>query len=705
MDEKQIYKKIKDLSDRIVSGSALCTRADLAYELKDLGFDKDSAAVGEWVWKAYTYYDRYENIRKAFVNNEKKKSLVDEYSIYSSVGEGNAEEVSSILDADISGSDHALALLNTAVSKSMQEVSVSGAGGIVGHITGTKAVSDIRAMASAVFQNYSEMVSAYEEAKSQVKSTIADFVAVRTYVNDIYRKYSLALVDIFGDSVKAVSPELFDFDTIQWLDVQGMLQNVQLEYEQVMGRCGELISVISENFSSTVKNAAYSYRAAGSKQAGLVLAGMGMIMHYLDAHERASELKGQLLTLKNNVRHDATLIKGDMGRLLLIYKGMNDFHIPRAEAFYRYSRSVIESDINEMIEAVYSTPGLENLREERESLLAEYSETERAVADSQANISYYTSHIAECEALIKSMSRQYEDAKRSKPSKPFFLMNIFTFGASSKKYNREIAEWYKLCQPVISQYEGLQVDIDLDKKDLSVHRKACDEGMHRMDEIKVRLKESGQKMKKAISVDAQSKLKIVGHLDTLIKLLRTAREIASTRLDEKLLRTVSIPDYRNEQLPQEISENIHLLAQVVREGLVMEHLQPAAGTEGQADGNASRRNIDEYANRFVDAQNAVMQKTVGLFEALAELEKKKAESRIIGSKYDMELKKMQSEFRREMSKIDEKSAVLREVLKKLNTSTDASQLRDALAALSDKQENLTDKDWNDFFNGNKTIEL
>ena len=100
-----------------------------------------------------------------------------------------------------------------------------------------------------------------------------------------------------------------------------------------------------------------------------------------------------------------------------------------------------------------------------------------------------------------------------------------------------------------------------------------------------------------------------------------------------------------------------------------------------------------------------MQKTVGLFEALAELEKKKAESRIIGSKYDTELKKLQSEFRREMSKIDEKSAVLREVLKKLNTSTDASQLRDALAALSDRQENFTDKDWNDFFNGNKTIEL
>ena len=71
----------------------------------------------------------------------------------------------------------------------------------------------------------------------------------------------------------------------------------------------------------------------------------------------------------------------------------------------------------------------------------------------------------------------------------------------------------------------------------------------------------------------------------------------------------------------------------------------------------------------------------------------------------MELKKLQSEFRREMSKIDEKSAVLREVLKKLNTSTDASQLRDALVALSDRQENFTDKDWNDFFNGNKTIEL
>ena len=95
------------------------------------------------------------------------------------------------------------------------------------------------------------------------------------------------------------------------------------------------------------------------------------------------------------MKHDATRIKGDMGRLLLIYKGMNDLHIPRAEAFYRYSRQVLESDLNRLVETLYNTPELSSLKHEREELLERQKATNRIISDSQLNIDYYTSHIAE----------------------------------------------------------------------------------------------------------------------------------------------------------------------------------------------------------------------------------------------------------------------------------------------------------------------
>ena len=173
---------------------------------------------------------------------------------------------------------------------------------------------------------------------------IADFVTLRSHVCDIYRRYALVLIDAFGDSVKAIAPQLFDFDSIEWLDTQQMLQNVKLDYDQITEHCSILMSSISESFSQSLKQASNSYRSTGSKQAGLLLAGLNMVSHYIDASSRTSELKEELLTLKNSVKHDVTLVKGDLSRLLVIYKTLNDLFIPQSEAFCQYSDQVLQGE-------------------------------------------------------------------------------------------------------------------------------------------------------------------------------------------------------------------------------------------------------------------------------------------------------------------------------------------------------------------------
>ena len=183
---------------------------------------------------------------------------------------------------------------------------------LLGTIVGTKGVTEVRKETSALFDCYSQLIGNYDGARDSVKVLIADFVTLRSHVCDIYRRYALVLIDAFGDSVKAIAPQLFDFDSIEWLDTQQMtqqmLQNVKLDYDQITEHCSILMSSISESFSQSLKQASNSYRSAGSKQAGLLLAGLNMVSHYIDASSRTTELKGELLTLKNSVKHDVTLI-------------------------------------------------------------------------------------------------------------------------------------------------------------------------------------------------------------------------------------------------------------------------------------------------------------------------------------------------------------------------------------------------------------
>lgn len=98
------------------------------------------------------------------------------------------------------------------------------------------------------------MIETYNNAKHQVKSIIADFVSLRTQICDVYRKFSSLLIDTLGDGIKAKHPDLFDFDSIEWLDVKGMMKNVKLDYDMISEKCQVLISSIQEDFVKSLKS-------------------------------------------------------------------------------------------------------------------------------------------------------------------------------------------------------------------------------------------------------------------------------------------------------------------------------------------------------------------------------------------------------------------------------------------------------------------
>lgn len=713
MDENQIYQKIYDIASQLLKENAVYTRADLAYELQDFGIKADSFEIGMLVWKAYKYFNDNEAIRHSFYDNEKKDPLVDEYRTDYLIETNDNTSLFPLLQQKLVKGNQALNQLENTVTQTLREQAVSGSISTLNTLAGTQGIVKVKNEATAVFNLYSELVGNYDDAKHQIQAVTTDFVKLRGQICDTYRQYALVLTDAFGDSIKTVSPELFDFDSIEWLDIHGMLQNVKLDYDKINEKCSTLMSSITDSFAQSLKTASKSYKAAGSKQIGLVLAGLNMVSHYIDAGQKTAELKQDLLTLKNSVKHDVTLIKGDMGRLFVIYKTLNDLYIPQAEAFCRFSKQVLSGEWQQLTQALYADTDIQSLKEERDEALESYKTLEREMTDEQLNIDYYTTRIEECRQLLDGMQTQYQQAQASKPEKPFFLTNLLTLGSAKQKYNRNIYDWNQACAPVISQYEEMQTDMKLDSDELEQLQQHLNENKRTHQLLKEKLHRLNREIMNNINVSPALQMKLLPHLESMVKLLRIAREIANSKLDNKLVKTVSITR-QNTELPQELKQNLQLFADTLREHVSIDYETaknsfyavsdeyPTDSRQSTSDGNVTEADFAQLS----DAENTAIQNTVNLLESWSRLKAMQEQSAIAHQAYDKELEKLQEAFRNNLADIDNRGVILRESLKKINTATSEEELKEGLLSLAQKEgESFSKEEWNEFLNGTKTIEL
>ena len=696
MDNNRIYQKIYDIASQLLKENAVYTRADLAYELQDFGIKADSSEIGMLVWEAYKRFNDNEAIRRSFYDNEKKDPLVDEYRTDYLIETNDIPSLFPLLQQKLTDGNHALSQLENIVTQTLREQTISGSIGALNTLTGTQGVVKVKNEATAVFNLYSELVGNYDDAKHQIQAVTTDFVKLRGQICDTYRQYALVLTDAFGDSIKTVSPELFDFDSIEWLDVHGMLQNVKLDYDKINEKCSTLMSSITDSFAQSLKTASQSYKAAGSKQIGLVLAGLNMVSHYINAGQKTAELKQDLLTLKNSVKHDVTLIKGDMGRLFVIYKTLNDLYIPQAEAFCRFSKQILSGEWQRLTQALYANTDIQPLKEERDEALESYKTLEREMTDEQLNIDYYTTRIEECRQLLDGMQTQYQQAKASKPEKPFFLTNLLTLGSANQKYNRDIYDWNQACAPVISQYEEIRTDVKLDNDELEQLQRHLNENKRMHQQLKEKLRRLNREIMSKINVSPDLQMKMLPHLESMVKLLRIAREIASCKLDSKLVKTVSIAR-QDTELPQELKQNLQLFTNTLREHVAIDNETakssfyavsgeaPTGSEQPTSSGNASEADFAQLS----DAEKAMQE-----------------QSAIAHQAYDKELEKLQEAFRSNLADIDNRGIILRESLKKINTTTSEEELKKGLLSLAQKEgESFSKEDWKEFLNGTKTIEL
>ena len=718
-DNQKVYQAIKTIADELCKENKTYLRADLAFELKKYGIASDSSEVSKLVFDAYRYFHDNGNIAIAFVSNNSRTTLVAEYKLNDSLEQGNKEEALKIAETELALSSSALEQLKEQVELNLNLVLVKGTSKMADIVMGTNGVKDVRSKAATMFDKYTKMVEAYHYAEDSVRGNIEDFTSLRSDIGTVYRDYALKLIDIYGDSIKMVSPDLFDFKRIEWLDVDEMLKYVELEYNKLTEKCAALIGEISKSFRTSLQ--AYKSLSNGNKSLGLAMAGLTMLEHYMGASERTNRLKSDLSVFQTSVKHDATRIKADMGRLLVICKTLNDVVIPKANVFLRYGEKLLASDLKATLDALYADETIRPLEEQRRSLLQQMKALDMEMNDHLQNIDVYTSLINDITATLESKQGSYMEAKAKKPSKPFFLVNWITFGVANKNYYRNYAEWNAVCFPLVREYESYQVDLKLDKEELESHREEQNRIKNEYAKLSSELDKVSKEIRSKIVCSDDLKLKMLKHLRDMVAMLKLGREIMESKIDEKLVHTVDIPDYREAaKLPADVEQNLSLFTGMLADNLhadkdmaknLLDGVEAYTKGHKKIEGKTAQQNkpaeySEEDLAQLTGAMEQSLQKGIALFGSFAKLKAQQLNGKLASVAYDKELKKHTDKFKREMAKIDNKSAYLREVFKRINLAGSEEERKQAMELMSDLSGfSLSEQEFAEFMKGKKQIEL
>ncbi|MEE0911745.1 MAG: hypothetical protein U0L67_04785, partial [Paludibacteraceae bacterium] len=555
MEQIKFYEVIKKHADELAGQKSTLTRADLAYDLNSQGCQcTDDMHLSEMVYRAYIHYNRDNNIYKSFLSNEGAISLVEQYKLNAHLDDNQLNDALTLLEKDLSVAKAELNEAEKSIDTVLQLEILKAAGGVLKELEGTQQLNEIKEKGAALMQNYGKMINSYQSAEMQVKTDIKDFVDLRGNINFTLRKYAGALIDIFGDSIKMVDPNLFDFDRVKWLDVKAMQSQTELQFNQLDQNCTLLVNEVADHFNKTLNQLPVwmnSSKVLGPKNGiygTLVVGAISYLNHFMQAQDKSIRMERELLKLKESIIKDRTQVKSDLYRLAKIHKTLNDLYIPKASAYLRLSEEVLSADLNELMNSFYNGE-CEQLKRERDEILNRMKELERSINDHNDNLALFNGQMKDWSGLLDSQKRNYEEAKSKKPEEPNFISKIFT----GEKYKRKLHEWMVTNGELVGAYEEMLVDVELTKENIATHKDQIEKEKVEYESLSKKLKELNAKIAQKLSATPEQKLAVLKKLKDLLSLLHAGKNVVESRLDDSLLEVAQIPNPEQaNKLPQEI---------------------------------------------------------------------------------------------------------------------------------------------------------
>lgn len=708
-NEDRICELIKGIADRHFEKKEKITRSDLASILRDkYGVDcSDGAEMSAMVFRAFRHFAKAESIRWAIVSNNESMSVVDQYELNASLDEGRTSSALPVVEKDL---DLTRDLLSEAKSSAEDLFKIELAKDVETlhkWLQGTNAVDEVREKSFSLMRNYGKMVDGYKAAENGVRNDIHDFVELRAAVNSTFLQYANTLVDVFGDSIKVVAPQLFDFDKVSYLDVSAMQKRTQLEFDKLDENCTVLLGEIASHFNQTVSQLPVwlkMNRSVGPKAGlygSLVVGAVSYLNHWLDAQEKSARVRNEYVKLEQGVMKDRQQMSGDLLRLAKIHKVMNDLYIPSASLFMRHADLVLSEDMKGLLDSIYQGELLP-LKRERDEALARCRVLERSINDHNENISLFDAQLVEMKGMLDSQKDNYDHALARKPAEPGLMKRLLTFGVAQREYGRKLLEWDEQDGQLVNAYQDTIMDVEEGSEDRNAHISQLEKDKREYEACRAKVDELNKQIAQRLSCSPRQKAEVLKYLKNLLPLLHTGKTIVENKLDDSLV-DVYVPSSVEDfvALPDDVERNLHgFVAKVCSE--IKDSGVEIAGSVLRDFGLSEAEITAEMSQSALSA----VEKASDLLKSWSYLQTEQMKSQLSEAAYKTEMERLKNDFRSVMSDIDQKNKILVEVMKRANTAVDRDDLRKALSDLAGLPgAELTEQDLDDILSGKKKLEI
>ncbi len=709
-NEEIVYDYVKSIADEQSRKNETISRADVAFVLQEKYKVKcgDGLSLSGAIYHAYEKYGKDDAIRRWIVTNTGEKSVVEEYELNAHLNQGDTERAIAVAEKNLNDAQALIDEAKQRVADVLKIELAQDAAALNKWLQGTGGMETIKSKSAALMDNYGKMVASYNAAESGVKNDIHDFVSLRSEVNNRFVKYANALVDIFGDSIKVVAPDLFNFDNVQYLDTAEMQRHAQLEYHKLDQNCTLLLGEIASHYSDTLSQVPVWLKMGKDvgKKSGvygsLAVGAVSFLNHWLSAQEKTARMQNEYVNFEKSVKRDRQQMDGDMMRLMTVHKVMNDLYIPRAATFARKSEEVMSDDLKQLLNSLYADEGVSKLVKLRDELVDEMKRLEQSMNDHSENISKFEIQIADIQGMLSAQKENYQKAMARKPAEPGMLKRFFTFGMAQKEYGRKLLAWDEQDGTLANAYEDAMMDLDEGKEDLSSHSKSLEADKAAYESAKKRLLALNKEIKEKICATPAQKSAALGHLKNLVTLLHAGKKIMESRLDDQLVNVVVPKELADvAPLPSEIETGLkgfveNVCSEVKKSGGEVAH---AVMQEFGLSDNGEKGEASISVNVAVD-------KAADLIKSWSYMQTEQMKSQLTDAVYRQEMDRMKREFQETMASLNKESDALVEVMKRANTATDKENLRQALIDLAGVDASqLTEADLDDILAGKKQIEI
>lgn len=716
MELTPLHRRIRELARNQYHEKGLLSLSDLAAALRPdfPSADLSETALQQAVCEAYEHY-RDNALRTQIVDETFGRPVVDQADFLNRLSHCTQYEVDDHID-----NTNALVVahgerLCSSIDDNLEGREPGKNTNFLDRLTGHAGVKNIQDTLNVLRSNYGDMINHYYGYKDSLGGLITEFSLMRDRIADIYRRRSLELIDLFGDRIKAVDPELFDFARIEWLDVRAMQEAAHLHYDQVVQSSLVAMRKINDSINQRAKQSLEGFN--NGIGAGLISLGLNFVGHHLDSIAITHELRAELENFKLRLHSDATTVQTDVMRLFTIYKALNDVAIPRAKKFHEFSDRVFDHSFQTLVDAYYNRGNLNELRQKRNEKLKDLHEAEQFVSRHRGAIEHHRTQAEGLDENLKGLRRFYKRAKRARPTRWPAFFNLLTFGIHNHNYEERYRQWYEVHGALYEAYREMEAQHKEHRREVKAYGKKL--AVVEKEKLKFQAEVNGMSLQ-IRRADSQAPIntpEIAARLGDVVRLLRLAREITQTSLDERLLKAtvpyqfnqVSMPAQSQRALSQLQAELQNKAAESAREtqAIVQARRQELAEAKNPQQVRAIVEEI--RAEKRYEQLNQDLKRTAGsvynVLSSYLALRQVQAESVAQQRRIDQDAQMLRGEFSRLMRATDERSAVLRQVFAELNTAGNEEDIKDAFLQLSDGTLSLDERELDRFLRGQGNLTL